>query len=68
MILEIAWVYAIPIRTTCGQHSLLVMRRSHLDAKGRHRPKCCVAGNAKLKMVTNTIVACSEKLMSALGS
>lgn len=65
MILEMAWVYAIPIHTTCDQHSLSVIRVSHLDARGLHRPKCCITGNTKLNIVANTIVDCRNTVMSA---
>lgn len=56
MMFEMAWVYAIPMRTFCVQHCLSVMRVSQRDARGRHSPKCCVAGKMKLKIVTKTTV------------
>jgi hypothetical protein len=55
-----ACVYAMLMRTSCDQHCLSVMRVSHREASGLHNPKCCVAGNMKLKVVilVNRLIHC----------
>jgi hypothetical protein len=53
---EMACVYGMPMRIICDQHFLLVIRMSQRDARGRPKPKCCVAGSKKLKTVANTMV------------
>jgi hypothetical protein len=63
---EIACVYAMLMRTSCDQHCLSVMRVSHREASGLHNPKCCVAGNMKLKVVTKTTVPCFRQLIQVV--